>query len=111
MSNSSARPLCMIPGPVEMSSTVLQANSTPATAHTDPVFVEAFGEVIEMLRTVVGTTSGQPFVIAGSGTLGWDQTAANLVEAGERVLVLSNGYFGEGLADCMEAYGAQVTRM
>ncbi|KAJ1760769.1 hypothetical protein LPJ77_003702 [Coemansia sp. RSA 2523] len=111
MSNSSARPLCMIPGPVEMSSTVLQANSTPATAHTDPVFVEAFGEVIEMLRTVVGTTSGQPFVIAGSGTLGWDQTAANLVEAGERVLVLSNGYFGEGLADCMEAYGAQVTRL
>ncbi|KAJ2338750.1 hypothetical protein GGF43_006809, partial [Coemansia sp. RSA 2618] len=105
------RALCMIPGPVEMSSTVLQANSTPATAHTDPVFVEAFGQTIEKLRTVVGTASGQPFVIAGSGTLGWDQTAANLVEAGERVLVLSNGYFGEGLADCMEAYGAQVTRL
>ncbi|KAJ2844343.1 hypothetical protein IWW36_005225 [Coemansia brasiliensis] len=112
MSNSSSsRPLCMIPGPVEMSDTVLQSNSTPATAHTDPVFVEAFGQVIEMLRTVVGTKTAQPFVIAGSGTLGWDQSAANLVEAGENVLVLSNGYFGEGLADCMETYGAQVTRL
>ncbi|KAJ2629098.1 hypothetical protein H4R22_003519, partial [Coemansia sp. RSA 1290] len=111
MSNASSRPLCMIPGPVEMSDTVLQSNSTPATAHTDPVFVEAFGQVIEMLRTVVGTKTAQPFVIAGSGTLGWDQSAANLVEAGENVLVLSNGYFGEGLADCMETYGAQVTRL
>ncbi|KAJ2820626.1 hypothetical protein FBU31_005163 [Coemansia sp. 'formosensis'] len=109
--SSSNRPLCLIPGPVEMSTTVLQAHSTPATAHTDPKFVEAFGQVIEKLRTVVGTESAQPFVIAGSGTLGWDQTAANLIEAGENVLVLSNGYFGEGLADCMETYGAQVTRL
>ncbi|KAJ2699512.1 hypothetical protein H4R19_005533 [Coemansia spiralis] len=105
------RALCMIPGPVEMSEAVLAANSTPATAHTDPVFVEAFGRVIEDLRTVVGTKDGQPFVIAGSGTLGWDQAAANLIEDGESVLVLSNGYFGEGLADCMETYGAQVTRL
>ncbi|KAJ2893515.1 hypothetical protein GGI21_005416, partial [Coemansia aciculifera] len=110
-SSTPSRPLCLIPGPVEMSSTVLQAHSTPATAHTDPKFVEAFGQVIEKLRTVVGTESAQPFVIAGSGTLGWDQTAANLIEAGENVLVLSNGYFGEGLADCMETYGAQVTRL
>ncbi|KAJ2079163.1 hypothetical protein H4R24_003967 [Coemansia sp. RSA 988] len=109
--NGTQRPLCMIPGPVEMSNTVLEANSTPATAHTDPIFSEVFGQVIEKLRTVVGTKNGQPFVIAGSGTLGWDQTAANLVEDGENVLVLSNGYFGEGLADCMETYGAQVTRL
>ncbi|KAJ1721918.1 hypothetical protein LPJ53_003607 [Coemansia erecta] len=110
-SDNSSRPLCLIPGPVEMTSTVLQAHSTPATAHTDPKFVEAFGQVIEKLRTVVDTKTAQPFVIAGSGTLGWDQTAANLLEAGDSVLVLSNGYFGEGLADCMETYGAQVTRL
>ncbi|KAJ2159939.1 hypothetical protein GGF46_002666 [Coemansia sp. RSA 552] len=111
MASNNTRPLCMIPGPVEMSDTVLQANSTPATAHTDPVFTEAFGQVIEMLRTVMGSKTAQPFVIAGSGTLGWDQVAANLVEAGEQALVLSNGYFGEGLGDCLEAYGAQVTRL
>ncbi|KAJ1734029.1 hypothetical protein LPJ61_001276 [Coemansia biformis] len=109
--STNARALCMIPGPVEMSDAVLAANSTPATAHTDPVFAEAFGQVLEGLRTVVGTKDGQPFVIAGSGTLGWDQAAANLIEEGEAVLVLSNGYFGEGLADCMETYGAQVTRL
>lgn len=30
-------------------------------------------------RSVLYTTKGQPFLIAGSGTLGWDQVAANLV--------------------------------
>jgi aspartate aminotransferase-like enzyme len=30
-------------------------------------------------RKVLYTTKGQPFLIAGSGTLGWDQVAANLV--------------------------------
>ncbi|KAJ2782315.1 hypothetical protein H4R18_002344 [Coemansia javaensis] len=109
--SSKARALCMIPGPVEMAEGVLAANSTPATAHTDPAFAEAFGQVLEGLRTVVGTRDGQPFVIAGSGTLGWDQAAANLIEEGDAVLVLSNGYFGEGLADCMETYGARVTRL
>ncbi|KAJ2388905.1 hypothetical protein GGI23_005951, partial [Coemansia sp. RSA 2559] len=111
MSSSNTRPLCLIPGPTEMSETVLQAHSTPATAHTDPKFVEAFGQVIEMMRDVVVTKTAQPFVIAGSGTLGWDQTAANLLEAGDNALVLSNGYFGEGLADCLETYGANVTRL
>ncbi|KAJ1943337.1 hypothetical protein GGF37_002696 [Kickxella alabastrina] len=108
---SNTRPLCLIPGPVEMSSSVLQAHSTPATAHTDPKFVEVFGQSIEMLRQVVATETAQPFIIAGSGTLGWDQAAANLIEAQDNVLVLSNGYFGEGLADCLECYGGQVTRL
>ncbi|KAJ1675812.1 hypothetical protein EV182_000519 [Spiromyces aspiralis] len=105
----SSHKLCMIPGPIEFHEEVLGAMSTPATAHTDPGFIRIFSETIKMLRQVVFTTSGQPFVIAGSGTLGWDQTAANLIEPGDAALVLSNGYFGDGLADCLTTYGASVT--
>lgn len=36
-------------------------------------------------RDVLFTKNGQPFLIAGSGTLGWDQVASNLVEPGEDV--------------------------
>lgn len=50
----------------------------------------------------------QAFVISGSGTLGWDLVAANLIEPGERALVLSNGYFGDSFRDCLETYGAKV---
>ncbi|KAG0282304.1 hypothetical protein BGZ97_009045, partial [Linnemannia gamsii] len=82
---SPSHKLCMIPGPIEFHEDVLQAMATPATSHVAPNFIPALGESIELLRKVL-FTSGQPFIIAGSGTLGWDMTACNLVEAGEDVL-------------------------
>jgi alanine-glyoxylate transaminase/serine-glyoxylate transaminase/serine-pyruvate transaminase len=46
-----------------------------------------------MLRKLFNTSdpASQPFVISGSGTLGWDVVAANLVEPDEDVLVLHTG--------------------
>ena len=41
------------------------------------------------------TETGQPFIIAGSGTLGWDLFAANFMEAGEHVLLINTGFFGD----------------
>jgi len=58
-------------------------------SHVAPAFAVVFGESLQMLREVLYTTSAQPFLIAGSGTLGWDQVAANLVETGEEALVLN----------------------
>lgn len=81
-------------------------------SHVSPGFVATFGETLSMLRKVFQTGStSQPFVLSGSGTLGWDLVAANLVEAGEDVLVLSTGYFGAGFADCFRTYGANVTQL
>lgn len=82
-------------------------------SHVGPGFVATFGETLSLLRKLFQTTdaSAQPFVISGSGTLGWDLVAANLVEPGEDVLVLSTGYFGDGFADCIETYGGKVTKL
>src|SRR5690349_18894173 len=66
-----------------------------------------------MLRRLFQTSdpASQPFVLSGSGTLGWDLVAANLVEAGEDVLVLGSGDFSDGFADCLRVYGANVTEL
>ena len=66
-----------------------------------------------MLRKLFQTTNpaSQPFVVAGSGTLGWDMVAANLVEPGEEVLVLHTGYFANSFADCFSVYGAKPTQL
>lgn len=76
-------------------------------------FVNIFGETLTMLRKLFQTTdpASQPFVISGSGTLGWDQVAANLVEPGEEALILHTGYFADSFADCFETYGAKVTQL
>ncbi|ORY44782.1 PLP-dependent transferase [Rhizoclosmatium globosum] len=103
-----AHKLCMIPGPVEFDSEVLQAMATPATSHVDPAFIEKFGSAIELTRKVFFAPTGQPFIIAGSGTLTWDATAANLVEPGDHVLVIVTGVFGDWFAECISVYGGKV---
>lgn len=66
-----------------------------------------------MLRKLFQTTdpASQPIVVAGSGTLGWDLVAANVVEAGDDVLVLHTGYFADSFADCFETYGVKATQL
>ncbi len=85
---------------------------------------------IDGSREVLLTKDAQPFLISGSGTLGWDQVSANLVESGDDVLVLHSGYFGGGFAAwyafcfvapyrysqvqlraSLKAYGANVTQV
>ncbi|KAI0479056.1 alanine--glyoxylate aminotransferase [Xylariaceae sp. FL0804] len=110
MSSQPSHPTLLIPGPVEFDDAVLQSMSHFSESHVGPGFVACFGETLSMLRKLFQTTSpsSQPFVISGSGTLGWDLVAANLVESGEDVLVLSTGYFSDGFADCLKVYGANV---
>ncbi|KAL0953480.1 hypothetical protein HGRIS_004710 [Hohenbuehelia grisea] len=100
--------LLAIPGPIEVTDEVLEAISKPPISHVGPEFVTIFRESIFMTREVLFTQNGQVFIIAGSGTLGWDQVAANLVEPGEAVLVLHTGYFGDSFRDCLQTYGANV---
>ncbi|KAJ3571272.1 hypothetical protein NP233_g3861 [Leucocoprinus birnbaumii] len=103
--------LLAIPGPVEVSDNVLSALAQPPISHVSPEFARIFQQAILLSRKVVGSQYGQPFIIAGSGTLGWDQVGANLIERGDRALVVSTGYFGEGFKDCLLSYGAQVTTL
>ena len=103
-----ARKLLMIPGPIEFEPEVMQAMAIPTTSHVAPDFVESFGHALDMMKEVWLSPSGQPFVVAGSGTLAMDLAAANLVEPGDRVLVISTGYFGERYADLMSRYTDQV---
>lgn len=66
-----------------------------------------------MLRKLFLTTDAgaQPLVLSGSGTLGWDVVAANLVQPGDDVLVLHTGYFADSFADCLTTYGAKPTQL
>ncbi|KAI9066967.1 PLP-dependent transferase [Trametes sanguinea] len=100
-----------IPGPIEVTDDVLLANAHPSMSHVSPDFIPVFGDCIRMIREVLFTADAQPFIISGSGTLGWDQVSANLVEPGESVLVLNSGYFGDSFADCLRTYGAVVDEL
>jgi len=105
------RKLLMIPGPIEFTPDVLQAMGMPTTSHVAPNFIEVFGQALERLRQVFLCPSGQPFIIAGSGTLAMDIAAANLIEPGDKALVVNTGYFSDRFATILERYGAAVTEV
>ncbi|PWW78721.1 PLP-dependent transferase [Tuber magnatum] len=113
MSSQDARPTLLIPGPIEFDDAVLESMAHPSESHVGPAFVNAFGETLSMLRKLFITTDprSQPFVISGSGTLGWDFVAANLVEKCDEVLVLHSGYFADSFATCLSVYGAVPTQL
>jgi alanine-glyoxylate transaminase/serine-glyoxylate transaminase/serine-pyruvate transaminase len=102
------RSLLMIPGPVEVDSHVLEAMAYPVVGHTSPGFVETFGACLDGLRDIFAAPDGQPFVIAGSGTLAMEIAVANIVEPGDRALVVETGYFSARMADILRRHGAQV---
>lgn len=105
------RKLLMIPGPVEFTPEVMRAMGMPTTSHVAPNFIEVFGQALERMREVFLSPDGQPFVVAGSGSLAMDMAAANLVEPGERALVVNTGYFGDRFGAILERYGADVTHV
>jgi alanine-glyoxylate transaminase/serine-glyoxylate transaminase/serine-pyruvate transaminase len=103
------RTLLMIPGPIEFEPAVLAALGAPTTSHIAPDFIEAFAQALERMRQVFLCPDGQPFIIAGSGTLAMDLAGANLVEPGDKALVVNSGYFGDRFGALLERYGAEVT--
>ena len=60
-------------------------------SHVSPAFAPVFGNCVKLLRKVLYTTDGQPFLVAGSGTLGWDAVGANLIEKGDKAVSPSEG--------------------
>lgn len=105
------RTLLMIPGPIEFEPAVMAAMGEPTTSHVAPAFIEAFGQSLQDMRQVFESPTGQPLVLAGSGTLAMDCAGANLVEPGDKALVVDTGYFSERFAVILQRYGAQVTRI
>lgn len=102
--------LTLIPGPIEFSDDVLASMAIPSQAHTSPDFIYTFQYVLQNLRKLFKSTDAntQGYVLSGSGTLGWDVAATNIIEPGEKVLVLSTGFFSDSFAECLKVYGADV---
>jgi alanine-glyoxylate transaminase/serine-glyoxylate transaminase/serine-pyruvate transaminase len=87
---------------------VQRAMLAPVVGHLDPAFLKVMDGVQQMLRLVFETQNELTLAISGTGTAGMEAAVANMMEPGDAVLVCSNGYFGERIAEMARRYGAQV---
>lgn len=105
------RQLLMIPGPISFDPAVLRAMSIPSDSHVGQEFVNLFGQSLDDVLQVFLAPHGYPFVVAGSGTLAMELGLANLVEPGDRVLVLRTGVFGERFSEIARRQDAEVDEL
>ena len=97
----------MTPGPTPVPPEVLAAMAQPIVHHRSPDFRPSTGECLDRLKEVYRTQS-EVLLYTASGTAGLESVVANLTSPGDRVVVVSAGYFGERWADIAGAYGCEV---
>lgn len=103
-------PLLMIPGPIEVSPAVLEAASGPPPSHTAPSTIESFARALAKMRRVwCAAEEAQPFIVAGSGTIAMEMAATNVIDPGQKALVVGTGYFSDRMAEMLRRRGAEVT--
>jgi aspartate aminotransferase-like enzyme len=78
--------------------------------HRGSEFRQLFLEVTEGLRRIF-QTSGDALILSVSGTGGLEACVANTVSAGDQVLAVSIGAFGDRFAEIAEAYRCQVIKL
>ena len=98
----------MIPGPTPVDQSILDALSKETVSHLDPELVKTLKETLKYLKTVVMSEKGQPFIIPGTGTLGMEAAIVNSLKKGDRLLVVSHGFFGDRFAEIARGYGIEV---
>lgn len=99
--------MLLIPGPTPVVDSIYDAMASETRSHTDPRFVEIYKRSIERTRELL-KTDGEVFVVSGSGTIGMEMALVNTVAAGERLLVISHGYFGDRFIQLGQAFGIEM---
>jgi alanine-glyoxylate transaminase/serine-glyoxylate transaminase/serine-pyruvate transaminase len=105
------RRLLLGAGPSQVPEPVLRSLAQPTIGHFDPAFLELTERISDRLRGLFRTENQVTLALSTTGSGGPSAMAANLVEAGDRVVVGVAGVFGERLAQAMERVGAEVVRV
>jgi alanine-glyoxylate transaminase/serine-glyoxylate transaminase/serine-pyruvate transaminase len=105
------RSLLMIPGPTNVTPSVLSSLARPTISHVSNAFADILRQTLADLAEIFKTKSSLILPLAGTGTLGSEVALANVVEPNDKVLAISNGYFADRLADVATTLGAKVDRL
>jgi len=99
------------PGPSNVHPRVLQAMLSPMLGHLDPDFWPVLDQVRDMLCLVLGTTHNWTLPLPATGTAGMEAAFCNVVEPGDRVVIVVNGFFGGRMVEIASRCGADVQRI
>src|ERR1700704_1959952 len=99
-----------MPGPAPVPERVRAAAALPMLSHRGPEFRVILDEVSRLMRGIIGTTQ-DIFLLGASGTGGMEAALVNVLSAGDAVLVVENGQFGERFSSIAEGLPVTLDRL
>ena len=100
----------LAPGPTAVPHEALLAMAAPMIHHRTPQFSEIFRQAAEGSRKMFGTE--QPvMLLSSSGTGAMEAAITNTLNAGDKVLVVNGGKFGERWMEIARTYGLEVVEI
>lgn len=100
--------LLMGPGPSSVSPSVYNAISTPTIGHLDPRFIEVMDGIKSMLKELFNTQNEFCTAVSGTGSAAMESCFVNLINPGDKVLIVQNGYFSMRMENMCERLGADI---
>jgi len=99
-----------MPGPAAIPERVRAATALPILSHRGAEFRAILDEVTQALRALLGTRQ-HVFLLGVSGSGGMEAALVNVLSAGDAVLVVENGQFGERFSSIAEGLPVALDRL
>ena len=102
------RNFLFVPGPTNTPDRVLRAMHRAMEDHRSSDFPSLAAPVLENLKKIFQTTSGQAFIFPASGTGAWEASLTNTLSPGDKILAARFGMFSHLWIDMAQRLGLQV---
>lgn len=97
------------PGPTNVDDRVKDALSREPLSHLDPEFFKVLDEISSSLRKIFQTKNKVTFTVSGTGSSGMEMSMINLIEPGDKILILKNGEFSSRMENLALKLNATVS--
>ena len=87
--------LLLGPGPSDVHPRILEAMARPTLGHLDPDFQGLMEEIKSGLKQAFQTENKMTYPVSAPGSAGMETCFVNLVEEGDKVIIVKHGVFGE----------------
>jgi alanine-glyoxylate transaminase/serine-glyoxylate transaminase/serine-pyruvate transaminase len=102
------RNFLFVPGPTNVPDRILRAMHRAMEDHRSSDFPALASSVLEDLKPIFKTTTGQAFIFPASGTGAWEASLTNTLSPGDRVIAARFGMFSHLWIDMAQRLGLQV---
>ncbi len=96
----------LAPGPTPVPEKILQVMAEPMVHHRTPAFKEKVGKAIEGLKYIF-QTKNDVLIFSSSGSGAMEGAVSNVLNPGDKAIIIRGGKFGERWGEIAEKFGVQ----